>query len=75
MDADLQSIAGMLPFLIPLLLLDLGLLVFALVDLARRKRVRGGNKIVWILVIVLIEIIGPIIYLTLGRQEEIDDSR
>jgi hypothetical protein len=71
---ELKTITGMLPFLIPLFLLQIGLLVFALLDVIKRKRVRGNNKIIWILIIVLVEIIGPIIYLAIGRQEEMIDS-
>ena len=71
---ELNTIMDMLPFLIPLFLLEIGLLVFALLDVIKRKRVRGNNKIIWILIIVLVEIIGPIIYLAVGRQEEIIDS-
>lgn len=55
--------------LIPIVLLEIGLLVWALLDVVRRERVRGGNKVVWILVIVLVNIIGPIIYFIFGREE------
>jgi hypothetical protein len=58
----------LLPFLIPILLLQLVLMVAALVDLARRERTRGP-KWVWLLVIVLINLIGPIIYFVAGREE------
>ena len=43
--------------------------MIALVDLVKRERVRGGNKLVWVLVIILINIIGPIIYLLAGRED------
>ena len=56
--------------LIPLLIIQLGLMVFALVDLVKRPKVRGDNKWVWGLVIVFINIIGPVVYLVLGREEE-----
>jgi hypothetical protein len=55
--------------LIPVFLVEIGLLVWALVDVIKRERVRGGNKVVWILVIVLVNIIGPIIYFIFGREE------
>ena len=45
-----------------------GAVVVALLDLARRERTRGP-KWVWVLVIVFINIIGPILYLVLGRDE------
>ena len=58
----------LLPFIIPLVLLQLTLMIVALVDLTRRERTRGP-KWVWILVIVFGELIGPIIYFIFGRQD------
>ncbi len=58
-----------LPLLIPLFLLELGLIIFALVDLFRRENTRGP-KWVWVLVILFVSTIGPIIYFVLGRKEE-----
>jgi len=55
---------------IPLVAIQLGLLGFALYDLVKRNRVRGGNKLLWGVVIVLVNIIGPILYLTIGREED-----
>jgi len=65
-----ETIKEMLPFLIPLVLLQIALMVIALVDLVRRKRVKGDSKILWVVLIVFINIIGPIVYLLLGREEE-----
>jgi len=60
----------LLLLLAPLIVLELGLLVFALVDLLRPgRRVAGGSKLVWALVIVLIGTIGPLLYLVAGRRE------
>jgi hypothetical protein len=58
--------------LMPLALISLGLEIFALVDLIRRdpKNVRGQNKWVWVLIIVLVSTIGAILYLLVGRVEE-----
>ncbi|MDO8715411.1 MAG: PLD nuclease N-terminal domain-containing protein [Dehalococcoidales bacterium] len=71
---ELNVIKGMLPFLIPVALIQLTLLIIALMDLVKRKYVRGGNKIVWALVIVFISMIGPIVYLIIGRQEKPGDG-
>ena len=57
-----------LPFIIPLVLLQLILMIVALVDLIRREKTRGP-KWVWAIVIILGELIGPIIYLIFGREE------
>jgi len=64
----MEIIRDYLPFLIPLLLLQLALMAFALVDLARRERTRGP-KWARAIVIVLGELLGPIVYLLLGREE------
>jgi phospholipase D-like protein len=56
--------------LIPLVLLDLGMVIFCIIDLYRPdRRVRGGNKLVWLLVILLVSTLGWIIYLLAGREE------
>ena len=68
---SLDTLKELLPFLIPVLLLDLGLIAFALVDWARRKRTKGP-KWVWLLVILFVSTFGPIIYLIFGREEEQD---
>ena len=65
----MEIIKQYLPLLIPVILIELGLMVTALVDLIRRTQTRGP-KWVWVLVIVLINFIGPIIYFVAGRKEE-----
>ena len=56
--------------LLPLVLIELGLVVFSLVDLFRpERRVVGNNKLVWALVIVLVSTIGPVVYLLAGRKQ------
>ena len=64
-----MSLGTFLLLIVPIALLEIGLMIWALVDVARRDYVRGNNKVVWILVIVIINIIGPIIYLLLGRSD------
>ncbi len=68
-EAEWQTFSQMLPFIIPLSLLEIGLMVWALIDVARREYVKG-NKVVWILVIALVGIFGPLIYFIFGRGEE-----
>jgi hypothetical protein len=57
--------------IIPVIIIELGLLVVALRDLLRpERRVRGDSKLMWGIIIVVINIIGPILYLAIGREEE-----
>jgi Phospholipase_D-nuclease N-terminal len=56
--------------LLPLALIELGLVVFSLIDLFKpERRVIGDSKLVWALVIILVGTIGPIVYLLAGRKQ------
>ncbi len=57
-----------LPLIIPLVLIQLALMVYCLVDLGRREYTHGP-KWLWAIIIVLGELIGPIVYLVAGRKE------
>ncbi len=59
-----------LPFLIPLVLVQLALMVVCLLDLVRRDKVKFLPKWAWGIIIVLGELLGPAIYLIIGRAEE-----
>jgi len=66
-DADFGML---LAILVPILLIQLGLLVIALYDLTRpTRRVKGDNKVVWALIIIFINVIGPILYFLVGRED------
>lgn len=59
-----------LPFLIPIVLIQVGLAITALVHVLRHDNYRFGNRIFWILVVLFIQMIGPILYFTVGRGED-----
>lgn len=63
-----ERLLQFLPYLIPIILLQLILLIVALVDLAHREKTRGP-KWVWVLVIIFLQLFGPIAYLIVGRKE------
>ena len=68
MDIDLGPL---LAIIIPIVIVHLALLVAAVYDLTRPgRRVRGDNKVVWALIIVFIQIIGPLLYFFIGREQE-----
>ena len=57
--------------LVPVLIVQLGLLVLALRDLLRpERRVRGDSRLMWGLIIVFVNLVGPILYFAIGRREE-----
>ncbi|MHB9003904.1 MAG: PLD nuclease N-terminal domain-containing protein [Coriobacteriia bacterium] len=60
----------MLAMLAVLVLVQIGLEVYAVIDIIRRPvdRITGGNKLLWIVVVLFINMIGAIIYLAVGRK-------
>ena len=67
-NEPMDEITSLLPLLIPLVLVQLILIIVAARDLVRRERTRGP-KWVWAVVILFVNIIGPIVYLVVGREE------
>ena len=62
--------ANLVLILLPLVVIEVVLVVFSLVDLFRpERRVLGDNKLIWALVILLVGTIGPIVYLLVGRKQ------
>lgn len=66
----MDAIRPYIPFLVPILILQLGLLIFALVDLARRPSAAHLPRWAWAIIIIFVNIIGPIAYFLIGRSEE-----
>jgi ABC-2 type transport system ATP-binding protein len=61
---------AILLLIIPLVVIELGLLVFAIYDLLKQDRhVRGGSKAMWAIIIVFVNGVGPLIYLLIGRVD------
>ena len=57
--------------ILPIVILEIALIVFALRDLVRpERRVKGDSKLLWGIVIVLFQIVGPILYIVVGRETE-----
>ena len=66
MDLGLAAV-----IILPLLFIQVLLILVALRDLVRpERRVKGGNKWVWGLIIVVGELLGPLLYFALGRENE-----
>ena len=57
-----------LPLLIPIVLIDLGLKIAALLDILKQPKLRGP-KWLWIVIAIGVNLVGPIIYFTLGRED------
>ena len=65
----MNEIMQYLPLLIPVLIIQLILIVVALLDLRKRETTRGP-KWAWLLIILFVNLIGPIIYFAVAREDE-----
>ncbi|EPS7093963.1 PLDc N-terminal domain-containing protein [Listeria monocytogenes] len=55
--------------IIPVILLYLALLLTAIIDLTKNWNERK-NPVIWLVVIIVINIFGPVAYFIFGRKEE-----
>lgn len=67
----MDNIMEFLPFLIPLAIVQFGLLFYTLVHILTHNNYKRGNRTLWLVVtIVLMNFVGPILYFLLGKEEE-----
>ena len=66
MNMELANIPWSL--VLPIIILQLILIVTSLISLVRSEGVQRGNKIIWAIIIVVVSILGPVLYWTLGRE-------
>lgn len=59
-----------LKLLWPVLLIQIGLQIYAVIDVLKNKKTKNLSVPIWIIVILIGEILGPIIYFLIGRSEE-----
>lgn len=73
MDKEvLEKIIDWIPLLLPLFIVQTGLLLFAVIDLAKKRRTKNLTVLIWVIVICFINTIGPVLYFILGRAEAAD---
>lgn len=66
----MTEINEILPFIIPLAIAEIVLLVVTLHHILTHDTYKRGNRILWLVVaIVGMEFIGPILYFTLGKED------
>ena len=66
----MEQIMEFLPFLIPLVIVQFGLLAYTIYHIMTHTTYKRGNRTLWlIVVIVLMNYVGPILYFLLGKEE------
>lgn len=60
-----------MPFLIPLVLVQYGLLAYTLYHIFTHKNYKRGNRVTWLVItIALMNFLGPILYFLIGKEDE-----
>ncbi|MBQ1904300.1 MAG: PLDc_N domain-containing protein [Ruminococcus sp.] len=65
-----EDIKEYLPLLIPIAVLQLGLMLAALISILKHKKYKTGNRALWVILSLFVSIIGPILYFVLGKTDE-----
>lgn len=66
----MEQIMEFLPFLIPLVIVQFGLLGYTIYHIMTHNTYKRGNRTLWlIIVIVFMNYVGPILYFLLGKEE------
>ncbi len=61
-----------LKLLLPLIILQVGLSLYCIIDILK-KGVGNLNKVLWMIIVLFVNTLGPIIYLMAGRKRWEDD--
>jgi len=67
----IDLIIQLLPFLTPLALISFGLLAFVIIDIIRKKNTKTLTPVAWLIIAILIDMIGPVLYIIFGRSDTI----
>lgn len=59
----------MLVIILPFIIVQYGFAIYCIVDILR-KGVENLNKWIWILICIFSGIVGPILYLSIGKRKE-----
>lgn len=67
---DNAQISEVIKLIWPIAVLQLILQIIAIVDIFKKKKTRNLSMPIWVTIIILGEILGPVVYFLIGRSEE-----
>ena len=62
------NVKELVPFLIPLMILQLLLMISALTMIIQQRRFKYLNRTVWIIIVIVFNIVGPVLYFVMERK-------
>ena len=67
----MDSIKDILPFLIPLVIVQFSLLGYTIHHILTHDTYKRGNRVMWMIItLALMNFVGPILYFLLGKEED-----
>lgn len=67
----MEQLMEFLPFLIPVVIVEFVLLAYTLYHILTHNSYKRGTRTIWlVIVILLMNFIGPILYFLFGKEEE-----
>lgn len=67
---DMSTFKEYLPVLAPIIILEFVLMILALHSIIKHDRFKAGSKAIWIPVVIFLQIIGPILYFVIGKEDD-----
>ncbi|EGP5687158.1 PLDc N-terminal domain-containing protein [Enterococcus faecium] len=65
-----MGIKEFLPFLIPLIIVQFGLLIYVLQHIFTHSAYKHGNRMIWVIIVIVgMQFIGPVLYLIFGKED------
>jgi len=65
-----MNLTEMLPFLIPLFAVEVILLIVSLRHIFTHEHYKRGNRTLWVIIVIVgLQLWGPILYFLLGRED------
>jgi len=64
----MTDITNIILLLLPLIMLQMGLMIYALIKAIKQTNFKYLSKLGWIIIIIVINIIGPVLYLIMEGE-------
>lgn len=65
----MQILIDNLPLLLPIIIIELTLAFSALFHVLRHPQYRFGNRLLWSVIVLFVQFLGPVIYFVFGRGD------
>lgn len=67
----MEEIVDMLPFIIPIAIIEIGLFIYTMHHILTHNNYKRWNRTTWIIIVVVfMNFVGPILYFTLGKGDD-----